>query len=314
MKPIKLAILFLIISIARLGTAEGSVVKPMDSQVVAGKTCDERHGLAGLSPSAQPVVSATLGRDDPSYHVTQAGKLLRVENHAQAFRAHFSSKGMEVGTDQQHWRLMLRGYGYGGQLQSTPAVDPQYEGNRVEYRRGSVVEWYVNGPLGLEQGFTLMQPPQSKRGSDNEPLTLALALDGDLQAVPDPTENGETAGRPPGLTLRNANGRVVLRYTDLTAYDARGRRLAAWVEVTENELRLRVADADAQYPVVVDPLVEQAVLPPDYAGDHDQYGYSVSVSGNGKTIVVGAPATYHGANPGSCVHRFPGSGSQLLRQ
>ena len=32
--------------------------------------------------------------------------------------------------------------------------------NRVEYRRpGGVVEWYINGPLGLEQGFDLAAPP-----------------------------------------------------------------------------------------------------------------------------------------------------------
>ena len=31
--------------------------------------------------------------------------------------------------------------------------------NRVVYRHGSLEEWYVNGPLGLEQGFTLGARP-----------------------------------------------------------------------------------------------------------------------------------------------------------
>ena len=38
-------------------------------------------------------------------------------------------------------------------------VAPQATANRVEYRRGALTEWYVNGPLGLEQGLTLERAP-----------------------------------------------------------------------------------------------------------------------------------------------------------
>jgi len=34
-------------------------------------------------------------------------------------------------------------------------ASPRANHNRVEYRRGPLPEWYVNGPLGLEQGFTV---------------------------------------------------------------------------------------------------------------------------------------------------------------
>jgi hypothetical protein len=32
------------------------------------------------------------------------------------------------------------------------------KGNRIEYRRSNIIEWYVNNANGLEQGFTLAAP------------------------------------------------------------------------------------------------------------------------------------------------------------
>jgi hypothetical protein len=77
----------------------------------------------------------------------------------------------------------LRGYGYSGTLRGAGAVTPDASGNRVEYHRGALTEWYVNGPLGLEQGFTLAQPPGGRTAN---PLTLAFALSGQLSASVDP--------------------------------------------------------------------------------------------------------------------------------
>ena len=48
-------------------------------------------------------------------------------------------------------------------------------GNRVEYKHQALTEWYVNGPLGLEQGFTF---DRSSGRTNGEPLTLRLALSG----------------------------------------------------------------------------------------------------------------------------------------
>jgi hypothetical protein len=40
---------------------------------------------------------------------------------------------------------------------ATPGA-PVADGSRVVYRRGALTTWYANGPLGLEQGFTLAKP------------------------------------------------------------------------------------------------------------------------------------------------------------
>jgi len=44
----------------------------------------------------------------------------------------------------------------------------------------SIDEWFANGPLGLEQGFTVPQRPTGGDGSP--PLAVVLGLGGDLHA------------------------------------------------------------------------------------------------------------------------------------
>jgi len=249
----------------------------------ASSSQQAQRSLFSLPPDSQPVVSAALGREDASYHLVSSGVAMRLENRAQSLGARFTQQGMELSAGQQRWRLALLGYGYGERLAPALAAAPYSQANRVEYRRGPLVEWYVNGPLGLEQGFTLAQPPNRKRGKKSEPLTFAFAVDGDLQASFQSAQKDEHASRPQQLTLRDAAGQPMLRYTGLTAHDATGRELPAWLELGKKELRLRVTDARAHYPVVVDPFIEQAQLA---VGGGRGLGSAVAVSGDGKTIAV----------------------------
>ena len=57
----------------------------------------------------------------------------------------------------------------------SPPCRRSIAGARVEYRRDGLTEWYINGPRGLEQGFTLAAPPAGARSSSR----LALAVTGD---------------------------------------------------------------------------------------------------------------------------------------
>src|SRR5208282_4644313 len=109
------------------------------------------------------------------------------------------------------------------------------------YRRGPLTEWYVNGPIGLEQGFTVNERPGRTHG---QPLAVAIDLSGNLTAASDDRQ---------GLMLRSADGKPVLRYLGLTAYDATGRELRAWEELRGSRLMLKVDDAGAHYPLVIDP-------------------------------------------------------------
>jgi hypothetical protein len=269
---------------------------PGPAAKAARQTLKPRQGLSSLPLAAQPAVSATLGENDARYQVGAVGGALRAQNPAQGLQADFTRQGMVVRSGQTQWRLELGGYGYGDRLAKAGEAAPQSRANRVEYIRGSLVEWYVNGPAGLEQGFTLSAPPALRTQAgvpvppeDSSPLTIALRLGGDLTASADVPAEAPGNVLAQGLTLRDHHGQAVLRYTGLTAHDASGRELAAWLEVSQEELRLRVNDAGARYPVVVDPFVQQALLNSSDSAAGDELGFSASVSGDGSTIVAGAP-------------------------
>jgi len=83
-------------------------------------------------------------------------------------------------------------------------------GERLEYRRGSVVEWYRNEPGRLEQGFTLPERPAG--GPIGQPLRLTLTIDSDLTAHVDAAEQA--------VTWVDANGLVGLKYHGLRVVDA----------------------------------------------------------------------------------------------
>lgn len=174
-----------------------------------------------------------------------------MENPGHRLAADFSAPGVDVRAGAETWGFAFRGYGRGATLPDPTPAAPHASANRVEYRRGSLTEWYVNGPAGLEQGFTLAEPPGKNRG---EPLTLTFSLSGSLATAADPT--GTSA------TLSRGDGTPALRYRGLTAYDATGRELRAWLEVDGQRLSLRVDDKDARYPLVVDPFIEQATFLP----------------------------------------------------
>ena len=171
--------------------------------------------------------------------------------------------------------MRLAGYGYGARLASAAEVAPITRANRVVYRHGSLDEWYANGPLGLEQGFTLNARPAGLGGG---PLTLALSLSGNARPVLARGQNAVTFSA----------GGSSLSYRGLMATDARGRALRAWLQLRGRELLIRVDDAGARYPITIDPFIQQAKLTAS-DGPGGFLGASVAVSGN--TIVAGAPLT-----------------------
>jgi hypothetical protein len=239
----------------------------------------EHSGWSAVPLVAQLAISRAIGADQPSYQVH--GTVAR--DRAQELSFRFSAAGVTVSARGGTARLGLRG----------PVATPSVHGNRVAYDRGGVSEWYANGPLGLEQGFTL-----SRAGTG----TLALVSGGSLRA--------RVADGGAGLVLVNARGHAVLRERGLSAWDARGRAVGVrFVRTTGGGLAITVRSAGAAFPVTVDPVVQQAQLTASdgYANE----GKGATVNGNGisagglgasvaiagQTIAVGAPGasvTYSG--------------------
>ena len=227
-----------------------------------------------LSQAAQAGISEAIGADGTVYAVHISGDCLVARNPGQKLEMRFSPAGAEVGSGDSRLSLRAIAFGYGDDLKPWAPVAPRAERNRVEFRRDSISEWYVNGPLGLEQGFTVERAPGHANG---QPLTVALTIAGDFQAVaPDRTS----------LTMSDRSGRARLRYRGLSAQDAMGKALPAWLELHGSNLLLRVNDAGAHYPVLLDPWVQLAELTSSDGVGGDEFGFAVAVNGN--TVVVGA--------------------------
>ncbi len=253
------------------------------SPFLFGESINEKHGVFSAPERAQ--ISAVIGEDNPAYHAVPQAQGFRMKNERQALSADFTAIGVDLQQEGRHWGMSLRGYGYGEKLRNTNAVAPRATANRVEYSRGPLIEWYVNGPIGVEQGFTLRHAPGS---ANDKPLTLAFALSGGLIASVD--SGGHS------LTLEK-NGVAALRYSGLMASDAQGRELRSWLEIADDQLRIHVDDANAQYPLTIDPYVQATKLTTamqclsggvcDDGGPSEFFGYSVAMSGDGSTAVVG---------------------------
>lgn len=226
-----------------------------------------------LPAALQPALYAAMARDaGPAYHLDAAGCATL---DSQALRACFKQDGVQFDADHASTLgLRLQAYGRGDALTQLGSVAPQIEANSVNYSHGTLTEWWKVLPVGFEQGFTLSERPQ---GAGD--LTLELA-------------SSHAASKQGGDLAWGA-----MRYGKLVVTDADGRVVPATLRSEGERILIAVNDTHAKYPVVVDPLVwvEQKVTAAA-GGANDEFGYSVSISGD--TAVIGAEKTTVGANSG----------------
>jgi hypothetical protein len=246
---------------------------------------------AAVPDTARAAVSRALGVDQRAYWPRH----LRGGRHS-GLPSRFGRDGVTLSAGEHRAALQLQAIGRGDDVRVLPAAAPRTARNRVSYDRGGVREWYADGPLGLEQGFTLRDRP----GAGSGPLALDVAVRG-LRARLDRDALG--------ATLVDRGGRPVLRYAGLAVTDADGHPVRAWMERRAGAVRIHVADTRAQYPLVVDPFVTIATLTDGDAQTSEQLGSSVAIDGD--TIVAGAPfAGNQGSNSKGAIYVFvkPASG------
>lgn len=202
----------------------------------------------------------------------------QARNPGQQWTTLFDGAGFTTTPDAGGWSWGLQLVRYGWSEDEREATAPRSvsaEGERVAYVwDDQLTEWYVNDPRGLEHGYTVHARPEGVSG----PLCLALAIRGGL--LPEISENGRD------VRFVDEQGGAVLTYAGLSVFDADGRALAAGWEALAGGLRLAVDDSGACYPLTIDPIAQQAYLKASNTGANDEFGYSVSVSGD--TIIVGA--------------------------
>lgn len=273
--------------VAVSGVIGGSPAAVSRSRVARPTMSGQQAVLAGLPTGAQASVSSVLGAVDRSYRVRTGRAGYYAINRAHGLQVGFDRSGVSVRAGFSRLSLRLEAAGYGSRLSAVRSVAPHRAGDSVSYVRGAVDEWYVNGPLGLEQGFTLTRPFP---GSDGGTVVLALAFATNLRERL--VDDGQA------VVFETVAGRVLMRYVGLTAFDARGRALPARLSLREGRLRIQVDDRGARYPVRIDPFLQQGskLVGAPSVGAARQ-GYSVALSDDGNTLIVGGEAddTFQGA-------------------
>jgi Putative Ig domain/FG-GAP repeat len=278
--PLQVLVLAALLSIAVGLTLSRALVRRHAPLPVAFAHSAVSHDdFSSLPLAAQGPISAVLGAHNAAYHTRATAGGFQAGNPAQRLHESFSASTATVRSGKISFGLSLRAAGYGKSLQSVRGVPPTAGADRVTYAHRGVTEWYRNGPIGLEQGFTVIRPLAAH---PTGPLTLALALSGNAQVTP------ARDGRTLLLTGRGTS----LRYGDLIASDARGRQLRSWLALAGGRLLLHVDAVNARYPLRIDPLIQQGKKITQ--GASLGFGGSVALSSDGNTALIGAPETNSG--------------------
>jgi len=252
------------------------------------------HGNSAPSEKAKlpdglfPVLMSTLQNSgDAHYHIRQREGRYHATNSAHGLRVIFTEAGVQVRLEKPYptklWDMSLTRWGYGDALEAVPKPTLMALDNRIEYQRKTLTEWYLNGPLGLEQGFTLTEPPPNKTSGEALVLELAFSEDKTRQLTGD--------GR--SISWLKVDHSPELMYGHLYANDATGRELPIHIEAAQGArgdtqyIRLVVDDRLAVYPILIDPIIQQAEFTANDSSTYDLFGGMVAI--NIDTAVVGAP-------------------------
>ncbi|MBW2257197.1 MAG: hypothetical protein JRI25_21735 [Deltaproteobacteria bacterium] len=151
-------------------------------------------------------IAARQADASPDYDLWTREGRMRGENPAEGLQLEFDRERVRVETMRgEALELTFTGIGREGRVRTPPAAKPVASDNRVTYDRGDALEeWYLNGPLGLEQGFVVAEPPPGERGA----FVLEVTVDG---LEPRLTDNGAE------VLLQDGAGATQLRYRDLFA-------------------------------------------------------------------------------------------------
>jgi hypothetical protein len=279
--------------------------------------------LSGPSPAAENLTPVLTGLDSPDagwwdrasraiealeYNVSATSLGLQAPNRAHGIRTYFHETGIEVVPRRDEgggwkWSWTTRLYGREGALRPAGEAAPASDRAAVHYGREQFVEWYENGPSGLEQGFTIASAP---------PGAGEICVAGTVGAG----MHARMADRGASIRFADAQGRETLIYGKLAAYDASGKLLPSRLALAGQEIRILVDDRGAVYPIDIDPLLETPAWQKDGDCENASFGRFAStagdVNGDGYSDVIISSSGYdHPDTTAGKVWAFYGSAEGL---
>jgi hypothetical protein len=217
------------------------------------------------------------------------GGAVKMHNPMQRLKARIDRHGVHLtAANGCYLNMQLIQYGFNGSLQTPQSNRVEINDTRVEVIHDpGLSEWFLNTPVGIEQGFYLKQGHLQKTIPDNmlahRNFELHFKMGGDL--MPEQTADG--------IDFIDATGRVRMHYDQLLAFDANHQILPSQFRLSGNLLFILVETAGAHFPVTIDPIFssEQSLTASNAAAE-DQFGDAVAIDAD--TLVVGAPLVNSG--------------------
>ncbi|MCI0710659.1 MAG: FG-GAP repeat protein [Chloroflexi bacterium] len=226
----------------------------------------------------QMAYSQAIGQDDSAYHFQANEAGYTATNPAHQLAISVSDDTLTITLDNESWQLSSE----------MAASDFSLGGNRLTLHRGGYDEWYINGPMGLQQGFTLY-----------EPANIAFTVGGTLPT----TANAQS------LTIGDA-----LTFSGLMAYDVYEQPVPVEFDLDDNRLVYVYDDIGATYPLMIDPWVQYAKLTASDGTAYDGFGRALALDGD--TALVGADEADCSPPPGICgsAYVFVRTGTTWIQQ
>ncbi len=182
----------------------------------------------------------------------------------------------------------------------------QASGNKAWIENDKIRIDYTNTKDGMRQDFIIKQKPAGEGK-----LKLDLSAETKLKMIV-----GADA-----LMFKNDKGEEKMKYTALKVWDANGKPLGAYFEKKElstlnSQFSILVNDAEAVYPVTIDPLSATASWTAIGTQGEEVFGYTAATAGdvNGdgySDVVIGAPEFDNSQTNGGRVYVYFGSATGL---
>ncbi|MCX6694328.1 MAG: PKD domain-containing protein [Methanomicrobiales archaeon] len=230
-----------------------------------------------LAPAETAALKSVIQNTLHAFSYDASTDAWTAHNYANQVTFTYTRDGTAGFSDGEHsFGLALLGIGRGGDLISAEQGVAHADGRLLNITRTEFTEWYKNNDEGLEQGVTIARRPP---GNGHIQVGFALTDDGSFSI-----KDGQT------LTVTDVSGTSLFTYTGLVALSADGKKLPASLMAYGSRVHWIVDDADAIYPVTIDPVITASAATAKFtgAGKDDYFGSSVALNQNGQTVLIGA--------------------------